>query len=383
VTEDGQTETAAPTDARPRRRLRNVLLVLLALALLVVATVVVAGVKLTHQIRKDDAFDDIVDKRPQQYVDPDGGKPVNILLMGQDRRAGKFKRINGETPGLSDTTILLHLSADRQRAYAVSIPRDLMVQRPSCRDRDTGETLPASGPEMWNAAFALGGPACTIAQFEEMTGILVNHFAVLDFESVVQVANALGGVPVCVPEEVDVPSDSVYLPAGRYEAKGDVALSYVRARRFVGDGSDVGRMMRQQAFLAALVRKATSIGTLANPVKAYRVLDAATRSFATDPDLAKVTHLVGMARAIRHIGLDKIQFLTMPIGPYAPDPNRLAVGPGADQMWSQLERDQKLDARFTAEAATPAESLPPRGSAAPLGVDPLDYGMCPGTMPGR
>jgi hypothetical protein len=90
--------TAPDAEDEPgqRRPLRTVALVLLAVVLLVVGTVVVVAVKLSDQIRQDDAFDDIVDERPQQYVDPDGGKPVNMLVMGQDRRAGKFKDLGGD-----------------------------------------------------------------------------------------------------------------------------------------------------------------------------------------------------------------------------------------------------------------------------------------------
>ena len=364
---------AAVVETRTRRRhLKYVVIVFLCLITLVVGLFFFAGVKLTSQIKTDDAFKDIVGDRPRQYVDPDGGRPVNILLLGVDRR--------GEDVGRSDTTILMHLSADRERAYGVSVPRDLMVDRPACKDvrSGSGATIPATGPVMWNEAFTIGGPACTVAQFEHMTGIYVNHFVVVEFQAFRDMANALGGVPVCVPKTIDDPVHKIYLPAGRYDAKGETAVSYVRVRYHVGDQSDIGRMMRQQTFLASMVRKATSLGTMSNPVKAYNFLDAATKSFVTDPDLGKITHLVGMGQALRNIGLDNIEFLTMPIGPYAPDPNRLGVGPGAQQMWDQLERDKVLDARFTTDATTPVSGTPRGGSSAPMtDFDPLDYGLCP------
>ncbi len=355
-------------ETRTRRiHLKYVVIVFVVLLGLVIATLVVAGVKLNDQIQTDDAFKDILGDRPRQYVDPDGGKPVNVLILGVDFRGGA-------DPGRSDTTILLHLSADRERAYGVSVPRDLMVDRPACKDLSSGSTSPETGPVMWNAAYTLGGSACTVAQFEHMTGILVNHFVVVKFQAFRDVANALGGVPVCVPKTIDDPVHKIYLPAGRYDATGETAVSYVRARYMVGDGSDIGRMLRQQAFLASMVRKATSLGTLGNPVKAYKFLDAATKSFVTDPDLGRIANLVGMGRAVRHIGLDRIDFLTMPFGPYAPDPNRLAIGPGAQRMWDQLESDKVLDRQFTAGATTPEGA--PHGSVAMTGTDPADYGLC-------
>ena len=135
--------------------------------------------------------------------------------------------IGGETPGLSDTTILLHLSADRERAYGVSIPRDAMVERPECERKD-GQGTDPGGLSMFNAAYAVGGPACTIKTVEELTDIRVNHFVVIDFNGFKNMVDALGGVPVCVPEEVNDTIGNIYLPAGTYEVKGQQALDYVR-----------------------------------------------------------------------------------------------------------------------------------------------------------
>jgi len=356
-----------------QRRLGIALVAVLCLALLTVGTVLVASYRLADQIQTDDAFGDIVGPRPQQFVDPDGGKPVNILVLGEDSREGQ-SYVKGSTSGLSDTTILLHVSADRERAYGVSIPRDLMVDRPACKDDATGETDPGASTVTWNEAFALGGAGCTVAQFEHMSGILVNHFLVLRFQAVKDIADALDGVPVCVPQTIDDPANQIYLPEGRYDAKGNVAVSYVRARYEIGSGSDVGRMKRQQVFLASMVRKATSTGTLVNPLRLYRTVDAATRSFVADPELGNVTNLVGLARTLRGIGLDNVQFLTMPIAPFSPDPNRLAAGPGAQQLWAELRRDEELDARFTRDATSAARGAPRAGSVAT--TDPADQGLC-------
>ncbi len=290
-------------------------------------------------------------------------KPLNILVLGSDSRAGQTK-VLGSTPGLSDTTILLHLSADRKHAYGVSIPRDLMVPRPECRSKDGKSTVAAASIDQWNAAYAVGGPACTIKQFEKLTNIRVNHFVVVDFQGFKGMVDALGGVSVCVPKEVNDPIGRIYLPAGSYEVTGNQALNYVRVRHSIGtvDTGDIGRMKRQQAFLASMVNKAVSAGTLANPIRLFNFLNEATKSLTTDPGLAKLKELASLGLEIKGIGLGKVQFFTVPIATYAPDPNRLALGAGSDTLFQQLRRDQVIGKQFTQGAAKASQATGGKGS---------------------
>ena len=203
--------------------------------------------------------------------------------MGSDTRAGEGNNIDNLT-GLgqrSDTTILMHLSADRKRAYGISIPRDSLVTRPDCKDAD-GEIVPGGTDVMWNEAFNLAGPGCTISQFEQTTGVPVDHHVVLDFQGFQDMVDAVNGVQVCIPETVDDREHGIYLEAGTREISGKEALSYVRQRYAVGDGSDIGRLKRQQAFMSAMANKVVSAGTLANPVTLVKFLDAATKSLTVD-----------------------------------------------------------------------------------------------------
>ena len=254
--------------------------------------------------------EDQLGERPDKVDVGEPLEPLNILLLGSDTREGQSGNIGGETPGLSDTTILLHLSADRKRAYGVSLPRDAMVERPECVT-DDGATVPGE-LAMFNTAYALGGPACTQRTVEQLTGVRVDHFVVVEFDGFRHMVDALGGIPICVPEEVNDDIGKIYLPAGSYEADGDQALDYVRLRHGLSENGDIGRMKRQQVFLATMANKAISAGTLANPVKLYNFLDAATKSLTTDPELANLKELGGLANQLRNIGLDKIQFLTVP-----------------------------------------------------------------------
>src|SRR5690606_38720886 len=117
--------------------------------------------------------------------------------MGTDTRDGEGNSIDrhtGNGNGLSDTTFVLHLSADRSFAYGVSLSRDGMVQRPTCYKED-GTEIPG-GFAMWNAAYSLGGPACTIRQFEQLTDIRIDHFVTVDFNGFRDMVNAIDGVEI-------------------------------------------------------------------------------------------------------------------------------------------------------------------------------------------
>ena len=317
---------------------------------------------LEGNVTVSDALSKITEPRPERVVVEGPKQPMNVLILGNDSRAGQ-KAVLGNTPGLSDTTILLHLSANRKRAYGVSIPRDLMVDRPACTDKRTGKRLPPEDPAQWNDAFALGGESCTIQQFEKMTGVRIDHFVTVNFAGFKNMVDALGGVPVCLPKEVDDPIGRIYLPAGSYTVKGEQALDYVRVRHSIGttDTGDIGRMKRQQAFLAAMANKALSAGTLFNIKRLYDFLDAATKSLTTDPGLRKLTTMASLAQQVKGIGLDKVQFLSMPFEAYEPDPNRLQAAPEAQQLWRLLRKDERLPRTLTGDAAKASDGAPKPG----------------------
>jgi len=291
--------------------------------------------------------------RPTEVKQKTPQKPLNILLLGSDTRQGQTGHIGGDTPGLSDTTILLHISGDRQLAYGVSLPRDAMVQRPTCVRKD-GQGTDPGGLSMFNAAYAVGGPACTVKTVETLTNIRINHFVVIDFNGFRKMVDALGGVQVCVPKEVNDTTGHIYLPAGTYNVKGQRALDYVRVRHSISDNGDIGRMKRQQAFLASMANKAVSAGTLVNPVRLVRFLDAATKSLTTDTGLSSLNKLGGLAKSLKGIGLDHVQFLTVPFKTYEPDPNRLEWASGANRLWYRIRNDMPISKRFSDEITTAA-----------------------------
>ncbi|WP_329386960.1 LCP family protein [Streptomyces sp. NBC_01716] len=268
----------------------------------------------------------------------------NILLIGSDTRAGagngKYGRDDGGSQR-SDTTILLHLAADRQSATAVSLPRDLMVEIPSCLTSEGRRSKEQSAQFNW--AFQFGGTACSIRTVEKLTGIRIDHYMVIDFSGFKDMVDAVDGVDVCLKKPVDDVDAHLKLPAGKQTLSGEEALGFVRARKTIGDGSDTERMERQQQFLGSLVRKVQSNGVLLNPTRLYPVLDAATKSLTTDPGLNTLKDLYDLARGLRNVPTEKVQFMTVPRQPYVNDPNRdELVQPDAGRLFSQLRKDEPV-----------------------------------------
>ncbi len=247
----------------------------------------------------------------KKNVDTGPKEPLNILVMGSDTRDGEGNNIDNLTGGgeRSDTTIMFHLSADRESAYGISIPRDTLVDRPDCYDKN-GDIIPGASNVMWNDAFSVGGPACTMQQFEQLTNIRLDNYVVLDFAGFQDMVEAIDGVEVCIPEDISDPTHGINIPAGTRELEGKEALNYVRARYTLGDGSDIGRIKRQQAFIAAMANKVMARGTLARLDRLVGFLNAATSSLQTDIESVLEMGKVGIG--FKNIGLDNIKFITVP-----------------------------------------------------------------------
>ncbi|MER7742232.1 LCP family protein [Streptomyces sp. NPDC096538] len=292
---------------------------------------------------------------------------LNLLLIGSDSRAGAENGRYGHDPGTerSDTVILLHLSAGRQSATAVSIPRDLMVDVPGCRRPDGSRSAPMFA--QFNAAFEVGGSACTVRTVEKLTDIRLDHHVVVDFQGFKDMVDAVDGVEVCLREPIDDKDAHLRLPAGRVTLDGEQALGYVRARKTLGDGSDTGRIERQQRFLGALVNKVRSNGVLLNPVKLYPLLDAATSSLTTDPELASLRGLYELVRGLRDIPTEGVQFLTVPRESYAGDVNRDQLAqPAAGELFERLRKDEPVSVNTQGEQkATEKETRAPSQSSSP------------------
>jgi LCP family protein required for cell wall assembly len=359
------------SDTRPRHRARpprsrriakNVFVVVSVVLAVLLGVVVVAYKHLEGNITSLDIAGKLGD-RPE--VVERGA--INVLVMGSDTREGaNGKGIGGSTPGLSDTTILLHLSKNREFAYGVSLPRDAMVEQPPC-EKKSGDGVDPGGLRQFNAAYAIGGPACTVKTVEQLTGIRIQHFIVVDFVGFKKMVDAIDGVTICVPTEVNDTVGHIQLPAGTYKVNGEQALDYVRVRHDLGAPTgDIGRMKRQQTFISAMIEKVVSKGTLANPVRLYNFLDAATRSLTTDPGFANLKELASLGSQLKGIGLDRVQFITVPWQPWPEDPNRVEWKSEAKQLWERINKDLPLGP-FSSGAVSPGEEGPVQAGGSPSG----------------
>ena len=232
---------------------------------------------------------------------------VNFLLVGSDSREGQDP-VFGEEDGavLNDVNMIVHIAADHKSAVVVSIPRDMVVPLADCPDGGGGWQGPI------NAALSDGGLACVVLTVEELTGLSIPYAAVVQFGGVIGLADALGGVDVCVAEEITDDYTQTYLPAGNHTLSGMAALQFLRTRHGVGDGSDLSRISNQQVFLSALVRKLKSEGTLTNPVTLYNLAKAAVSNLTLSDSLNNVDTMVSIAMALRGIPLDRIVFVQYP-----------------------------------------------------------------------
>lgn len=307
--------------------------------------------------------DDGGTSKPTQATptDPDAGKAVNLLVLGSDSRSGANGKIGGKVAAgmRSDTAIIVHISADRSRVEAVSIPRDSIVDIPACKATNGKKSYPQRN-QMFNAAFATGNDmgrdiasaaACTWKTVEANTGIKLNDYLVVDFEGFERMVNAIGGVPICVPYAMDDPkANNLHLKAGYQTLNGKKALGFARSRHAVGNGSDIGRIGNQQRLVAAMIKHLLTKDVLTSPTSVLRFLDAATKSLTTN---MSITDMAGLAYNMRSIRGANITFMTIPWEPWPQDHNRVVWKAEAATIWANIAADKPALGETEAPASTP------------------------------
>jgi len=320
------------------------------------------------------------------------GPPINILLLGsqtRDGQAGQFGDSNstgsfGGSDGtdLSDTSMLLHISGDRQHAIVVSIPRDTLVDRPTCPARDGKGAIPGQQRAMFDASMSLGGPLCAAETVEQYFHVRVDHFVRLDFNGFRKIVTYLGGVEVCIPPGgINDPFSHLNLPAGRQVVTGDEALAFVRDRHGLAGGSDLARIEMQKMFLTSLITKIEDSGTLNDAGGLYQLANITTSSITTDDALGSVAALLDLASEVQDVKPHDIDFVTMPTVQDQIDPDRVDPGPDADTLWALIRSDQALDGASTAAATTATTAT--TASSAPSGTPtpPTPTGSAATTSP--
>ncbi|CAL9543540.1 Cell wall biosynthesis protein LcpA [Streptomyces sp. enrichment culture] len=325
---DGGDAPAPGADGGPRpRRGRRLLKWSAAVLALLIAGSATAGYlyyrNLNGNIEKDPL--NLGDSKVAEPTPNAAGQtPLNILLIGSDARdteenqqLGGARETFGSTP-LADVQMLVHLSADRTNMSVISMPRDTLVEIPKCTDPDDGTVYPASnGRVMTNQSLGHGGPGCTVATWEELTGIHIDHFVMVDFAGVVSMADAVGGVPVCVDANIhsrdsEGHGSGLKLPEGTHPVKGEQALQWLRTRYGFEDGSDLARAKAQHMYMNSLVRQLRENATLSSPNKLRRLAEKATEALTVDPGLGTVKKLYDLSTELRKVEPERITMTTMP-----------------------------------------------------------------------
>nr|WP_326847562.1 LCP family protein [Streptomyces kaniharaensis] len=324
---------------------------------------------------------DAVSKDRPAAAPPDaqGRTPVNILLIGSDSRGNGNSDLGGGGDGgaRSDTAILLHVYADHKHAAGISIPRDSLVTIPPCK-LPNGKWTKEQTNVMFNSAFSVGdteqgNPACTQNAVEKLTNLRVDHTIVVDFSGFAAMTKAVGGVEVCLPNDIhegDLNPNlghkgKLLFAKGKQKVEGQSALDFVRVRHGIGDGSDIGRTKRQQAFLSSLIKEVKSRGM--DPTTLLPLADAATKALTVDPDLGSAAKLLAFATSIKDVDLHDVKFVTTP---WRYEGARVALlHPDVDQLWAALRADRTLDGQdASAPGGAATDPAAPAATTAPAGA---------------
>ncbi|MFE1878719.1 LCP family protein [Streptomyces diastatochromogenes] len=314
---------------------------------------------------------------PEATPNAAGQTPLNILMIGSDsRNTAKDLKLGGSKadvgrPPLADVQMLLHVSADRSNMSVISLPRDTMIPIPKCSTDE--KKYAALSLAMANESLGRGGPGCTVATWQSLTKIHIDHFMMVDFSGVVDMADAIGGVPVCVRQNVyshtsNGHGSGLKLKAGTHPVKGEQALQWLRTRYGFEDGTDVARTHAQHMYMSSMVRQLRANATLGNPTEMRRLAEAATKALTVDDGLGTVKKLYDLSQELQKVPTKRITMTTLPTVEWSQDRNRLVPATeDADQLISMVRDDTPLDGRG-AKQKTEQESKDPAAPADALAV---------------
>lgn len=271
----------------------------------------------------------------------DGG--FNALIVGIDICESDDGCAGRGSSRLNDVNILLHVSQDQTNAVAVSFPRDLMVPIPSCPRQDGKGNSPSMSARPLNEAYFYGGLPCVVLTIQELTDVEIPFAGLITFNGVIAMSSALGGVTVCTNGPIVDKFSGLNIPAaGEWPLEGAEALAFLRSRKSVGDGSDLGRISSQQGYMSSLVRKLKSEDTLNDPVKLFRLATSATRSMTLSNSLANVNTIIAMAQVLKNVELSNVKFVQYPStyldGPYV---GKVApIKATAEKLFAKIRADE-------------------------------------------
>lgn len=300
----------------------------------------------------------------------------NVLLAGSDSGGGN-SAYDERGHALNDVTMLLHVSADHRNATIVSFPRDMYVPIPACPDPDGG-SFDSMRLQKINTSLTYGGLACTVLTVRQLTGLDIDYAGVIEFDGVIEMSNAVGGVPVCVDRDIIDDRSGLNVRAGENTLQGAQALAFLRTRYGVGDGSDLARISNQQVFLSSLVRTIRSADTLSNPVKVYALAKAAVSNIHLSESLKNITTIASLGIALKDADPSKFVFVQYPnhyfedgVAPTAEEADVL-MSALRDDRAVKLTGDTGLGSVATEGAAVPAPEETLSGQSDPDENDSVD-----------
>ena len=294
---------------------------------------------------------------PPSIGEIEGG--VNMLVVGTDSCEGQdlalFPRCGIDDDGgeRNDVTMLVHISDAPRRVTVVSFPRDMLVSIPSCPD-DNGGRYSAMSSQMMNASYMYGGLACTVLTVKQLTGIDIQFAASIRWTGVINMSDAIGGVDVCLADDIKDGNTGLDLKAGTHTLQGAEALQFLRIRHGIGDGSDLGRISNQQQFMSSMVRKLQSGGVLADPQTLFNLATTAvqqvtSKQLVLSESLANPTRMVQIAMAIKDVAYEDIVFVQYPTVYDGGGVHVLPVTSAADVLFDALANNQPI--RLTGDAS--------------------------------
>ena len=363
--------------------LRGALAVLLAGVLFVVSSAGFVYASLSSQFADRVVNIDAYSVDGQSKATPDSfeGRAVNILVVGTDSRNGASGELGAgdadDVPGLrNDSTMVIHVSADRSRVQIVSIPRDTLVDIPACKHRD-GTTSEPTSDDMFNNAMVYGsnggddqediapGIACVKSTVEKLSSMSIDAFMVVDFAGFINMIDALGGVWFNIPEHIEDESAQLYIDAGCWKLSGTHALAYMRSRKGQGDGSDISRIGRQQQLISAMLRELQEKNYVTDPGALINFLQAAISAVNVSDNLGNASSDASLLiNVLQKVDRTNIQFVTMPVEEPSWDPNRrIPSEPMARNVWTALKNDQALPVGTTFTDGNGAQLVVPDPTA--------------------
>ena len=233
---------------------------------------------------------------------------LNVLVVGTDSREGlsdeELEALGTEAVegNRTDTIMIVQISPARERVVLLSFPRDLRIG------------IPGFGEGKINSVYGRGGPDLLIQTVQRHTGINLDHYVEVSIAGFLRLADAVGGVEVCLEEPLQDRYAGVDLPSGCQELDKVQAAGFVRARRNSTEqfgANDFGRIARQQYFVKQAMKKVTSAGTLLNPFKVKGLIDVVADSVTTDRDLGGA-EMLRLANALKDVDADQLELRTVP-----------------------------------------------------------------------